>query len=84
MKKNVLKTLLTLIAVFSVIFVGCATGNNDESIPEGYIRINYQGAPRRCCPIPAASVSTRPSPISMCGKSRAAGTGRKSGATSST
>ena len=43
MKKNVLKTLLTLIAVFSVIFVGCATGNNDESIPEGYIRINYQG-----------------------------------------
>ena len=43
MKKNVLKTLLTLIAVFSVIFVGYATGNNDESIPEGYIRINYQG-----------------------------------------
>ena len=43
MKKNVLKTFLALIAVFSVIFVGCATGNNDESIPEGYIRINYQG-----------------------------------------
>lgn len=35
MKKNVLKTLLTLIAVFSVIFVGCASkGDDSPSAPK--------------------------------------------------
>ena len=36
MKKNVLKTFLTLIAVFSVIFVGCAgdAGNSSVTLEE--------------------------------------------------